>query len=310
MNHDIRLIVAAIVSLVAVSGCSVESSGNSGLSAHKPAAIEAPIERMTTPADQAGRPWAPAATADITPGVQTYTQDGQCTTNFVFVDDAGNTYIGQSAHCAGTGESKEGDGCTSGSLPLGTPVTFNRGGSLLSNGEVIASGELAYSSWITMQQLAEKDVNTCAYNDFALVKIDAADVGRVNPSVPFWGGPADINTTDANPDDQVFGYGNSSFRFGITELSPQTGTSNADDTSDGGWSHKLTAPTPGVPGDSGSAFLDAHGRALGTLSTMSLSLPVENAVGDLSRELAYARDHSGITGLKLVLGTEPFDPSS
>jgi hypothetical protein len=30
-------------------------------------------------------------------GVQTYTQDGQRTTNFVFVDDVGNTYVGQAA---------------------------------------------------------------------------------------------------------------------------------------------------------------------------------------------------------------------
>ncbi len=116
--------------------------------------------------------------------------------------------------------------------------------------------------------------------------------------------------TGVNPGDQVFGYGNSSFRFGITELSSQKGMSSADDPADGGWSHQLTAPTPGVPGDSGSAFLDGNGRALGTLSTMSLSLPVENAVGDLGRELAYAREHSGIAGLRLVLGTEPFDPSA
>ena len=33
------------------------------------------------------------------------------------------------------------------------------------------------------------DANTCAYNDLALVKVAAADVTKVNPSIPFWGGP-------------------------------------------------------------------------------------------------------------------------
>jgi hypothetical protein len=35
-------------------------------------------------------------------------------------------------------------------------------------------------------------------------------------------------------------------------------------------------------------------------------LPGENGVGDLARELAYAQQHSGIPGLRLVEGTEPF----
>ena len=52
--------------------------------------------------------------------------------------------------------------------------------------------------------------------------------------------------------------------------------------------------TPGVPGDSGSAFLDADGNALGTLSTLAIA-PVagSNGVGDLSRELSFAQANSG-----------------
>jgi hypothetical protein len=34
-----------------------------------------------------------------------------------------------------------------------------------------------------------------------------------------------------------------------------------------GWSHTVYTVTPGIPGDSGSAFLDASGNALGVLST-------------------------------------------
>jgi hypothetical protein len=64
-----------------------------------------------------------------------------------------------------------------------------------------------------------------------------------------------------------------------------------------------------VPGDSGSAFLDAEGNALGTLSTLALApLAGSNGVGDLAHELAYAQATSGIAGLRLVPGTEPFSP--
>ena len=47
--------------------------------------------------------WAPADRATIHPGVQTVTDGaGQCTSNFIFTRGS-DTYIGQSAHCSGTG---------------------------------------------------------------------------------------------------------------------------------------------------------------------------------------------------------------
>ena len=67
--------------------------------------------------------------------------------------------------------------------------------------------------------------------------------------------------------------------------------------------------TPGIPGDSGSGVPDAEGNALGVLSTLALApLPASNGVGDLDHELTYARANSGISGLQLVPGTEPFSP--
>lgn len=251
--------------------------------------------------------WAPADSAEITPGVQTYTQGGQCTANFVFTDAADNVYLGQAAHCSGTGEATDTNGCDAGTLDLGTPVTFNRGGSLLGSGTQVGAGTLAYSSWNTMQDRGESDANTCAYNDFALIKVNAADVAKVNPSIPFWGGPVGINTSGTSAGDRVYSYGNSSLRGGIEALSPKTGISLG--SSGGGWTHALYTLTPGVPGDSGSAFVDGEGRAVGTLSTLGLApLPASNNIGDLGRELAYAQQHSGISGLELVEGTEPFSP--
>jgi hypothetical protein len=291
-----------------IGACSGATSA--GLS-DAPAASTAsrpPDAGLTVAAADAGHQWADTGKATIRPGMQTYTQgSGQCTTNFVFVDNTSTVYLGQAAHCAGTGKENETNGCKTSGLPLGTPITFNKGGSITGNGTVVGKGQLAYSSWLTMHQRKEADANTCAYNDFALVRIPAADAPKVNPSIPFWGGPTGITTTGTKQLDRVFSYGNSSIRGGVTALSPQEGVSRGDDPALGGWSHTLSSPTPGIPGDSGSAYLDPSGNALGTLSTLGLSIPAINSIGDLNRELTYARAFSGIPGLRLVLGNERFD---
>jgi hypothetical protein len=237
--------------------------------------------------------WAPAASATIHPGVQTVTAGAQCTANFIFTA-GGNTYIGQAAHCSGTGAATDTDGCLAGSLPLGTAV------------EVTGAshpGTLAYNSWLTMQANGETSADVCAYNDLALVKLDPADVGKVNPSVPGFGGPTGVGGASATGDD-VFSYGNSSLRFGITQLSPKRGI--VVSTEGNGWSRTVYTVTPGIPGDSGSGFLNGSGQAIGVLSTVALApLAASNGVGDLSRELTYARAH-GLSDLALANGTEPF----
>ncbi len=269
------------------------------------AATSAPAS--AAPKKHARASWAPADTATIHPGVQMYTDGAQCTANFVFTDGNGATYVGYAAHCAGTGEATDTNGCDAGSLPLGTKVDFVEGGSLVTEGTRVGGGTLVYSSWLTMQQRNETDENTCAYNDLALVKVDAADAAKVNPSIPFWGGPVGINTAGTAAGDTVYSFGNSSLRGGVEELSPKQGTSLG--TEGDGWSHPVYTMTPGVPGDSGSAFLDAEGNALGVLSTLAIApLAGSNGVGDLSHELAYAQANGGISGLRLVPGTEPFSP--
>ena len=92
--HDPRKLVAVLAALIAVAAL-----------AFLPAAASA---------------WAPAASAPIHPGVQTNTEgSGQCTSNFIFTEGS-DTYIGQAAHCSGTGEATETNGCDAASLPLGT----------------------------------------------------------------------------------------------------------------------------------------------------------------------------------------------
>lgn len=240
--------------------------------------------------------FAPADTATVHPGVQTYTDGAQCTANFVFTQGT-DVYIGQAAHCAGTGGSTETDGCRAGSLPLGTPVEVD-GAS--------RPGTLVYSSWLTMQRVGERDTNTCRYNDFALIRLDPADVASTNPSVPFFGGPTGLDRDGTRAGQSVYSYGNSSLRLGLSPLSPKEGTSVGD--AGGGWSHTVYTVTPGVPGDSGSGFLSSDGTANGTLSTLAIApLAASNGVSDLSRELDYLRaKDASFAGIELALGTEPF----
>jgi hypothetical protein len=270
------------------------------------AAVVATAGLMTGPASAAPT-WAPADTAEIHPGTQMYTEGAQCTANFVFSDSSGAVYVGYAAHCAGTGAATDTNGCDAASLPLGTKVDFVEGGSLAGEGTKVGSGTLAYSSWLTMQKNNENDQNTCEFNDLALVKVDAADVGKVNPSIPFWGGPVGLNTDGTAQGETVYSYGNSSLRGGIEQLSPKQGSSLGSDSD--GWNHPVYTVSPGIPGDSGSAFLDADGNATGVLSTLQIApLVGANGVGDLAHELAYAQQNSGIAGLSLVPGTEPFSP--
>jgi hypothetical protein len=236
--------------------------------------------------------WAPASTAAVHPGVQTFTDGAQCTANFVFTNGS-DTYLGQAAHCSGTGSSTDTNGCTSASLPIGTDVDVTG---------ARVEGKLAYNSWLSMQSSGTTDDETCQYNDLALIKLDPSDVANTNPSIPKWGGPTGVGTAAAL--DDVYSYGNSELRGGITQLSPKRG--KVVQVSAGGWSYSLYTLTPGIPGDSGSAFLNADGQALGILSTVAIApLPLSNGVGDIGREIAYARAH-GFPDLTLVNGTEAF----
>jgi len=238
--------------------------------------------------------WAPADSATIRPGNQTFTDGAQCTSNFVFYDAANTVYLGQAAHCSGTGGATETNGCDSGSLPNGTPVEIE---------DASQPGTMVYNSWIAMQQAGETNADTCDFNDLALIRVSPADAGSVNPTIPFWGGPTGL--TGSVPDgDKVLSYGNSSLRLGIRELSPKEGLKIA--TEGNGWSHEVYTATPGIPGDSGSAFIDRQGRAFGVLSTVQLApLAGSNGVGDLSREIAYMESHGG-PDVTLANGTEPF----
>lgn len=186
-----------------------------------------------------------------------------------------NVLIGYAAHCAGApgNAATDTDGCRAPSLPLGTPVTI-RGAS--------QPGTLVYSSWLAMQRAGERDRNACQHNDFALVRLHPADVGRSNPTVPLFGGPNALDRDGTRSGEPVASWGSSSLRLGVTRLSPKRGYSL------------------------GSGVLDTRGSAIGTLSTVgSTPFPLSNGVSDLQRQMAYARVN-GAPGLTLIPGTVAF----
>lgn len=240
---------------------------------------------------------APTSAPTIHPGVQTDTAGGACTANFVFTD-GDDLYLGQAAHCAGTGAATSVNGCEAGSLPIGTPVDIEGASQ---------PGTLVYSSWLAMQAVDEDDINACQFNDFALVEVAEADEVRVSPTIPF-GGPTGIDTDGTEPGETVYTYGDSPLRQGL--LPARSGTTSG--TVGDGWSHVALFPaTPGIPGDSGSPVVNEDGAALGVLVTLGVApSPATNGVTDLQRALSYANAHvaeSQLDGpVSLVDGNEPF----
>ena len=239
--------------------------------------------------------WAPASTARIHPGVRVASASGQCTSNFVFTNGS-DVLLGQAAHCTATSGPTSTNGCRQAQppLPLGSPIEIDG---------AQRPGTLAYSSWNAMIAAGEQDAATCAYNDFALVRIDPADVPRVNPSVPAWGGPRGFGKSQTGK--AVHTFGNSDLRLGIRKLSPKTGATVFTDQT--GWRYDVATVTPGVFGDSGSPILNSSGRALGIVVTITAVPPGLNGVTSLEHAMAYARAH-GMPGLTLVDGTKKFNP--
>jgi hypothetical protein len=240
---------------------------------------------------------ASAATATITPGATLLAQldartASECTADFVFSSGSA-LYIGFSAHCTAASDAENASGCSASTLPLGTPIEI-RG----RNGRE-EQGRLAYNSWRTMQQRGETTAALCSYNDFALVALDPAETDAVNPSMPVLGGPTGLDTDGLTTGEDVYSFQPNNGGSGV-----KSGVAVSD--AGGGRSHRVAITPPGVPGDSGSGFLDAQGRAVGVLSTEFFDARHTNGVTDLALALAYANSYGDLGRLTLVPGTEPF----
>jgi hypothetical protein len=269
------------------------------------AAVLALLTVLAPPSATAGpSAWASVTTASIRPGVPVSTETGGCTSNFVFTErrttstgTRTDVLLGLAAHCFSLGDASQTD-CTTPSRGIGSRAVVQG---------ARYPATLVYSSWRTAQTTGERNVDACLTNDFALVRLDPRDHGRVNPSLLYFGGPHGVRGSATGVGDLVHTYGSSSLRLGVTQLSPKRGT--ATGTTNSGWNHRVYTATPGVPGDSGSAVLDESGRALGILVTLEAApFPASNGVTDLAKALSYARGKTG-RDYRLANGTQPFrDP--
>src|ERR1700754_300014 len=103
MRVSARGTVVSAATLAVVGVCAVAA----------PTALAAPVQ-AAAPGSPVVTGWAPAGRAAVHPGVVTETAGGgSCTANFVFTD-GDRVLLGQAAHCAGTGDATETDGCDSG----------------------------------------------------------------------------------------------------------------------------------------------------------------------------------------------------
>ncbi|MEJ3652780.1 serine protease [Actinomycetes bacterium KLBMP 9759] len=260
----------------------------------------APPEAVAAPQD---RGFGSAAEATITPGALMITPIAEgrastCTASFVFTGSGSAhgraVYLGYAAHCAVAEGAVRADGCSAQVLPLGSPVAVQgRDGGRI-------GGRLAYSSWLAMQGRGESADELCALNDFALVEIDPAAVGLVNPTVPEVGGPDGIDTDGTDPGETVYSYQPNN--GGALEVGVVLGSSTD------GLTHRVRSAKPGGRGDSGSGYLDEYGRASGVLSTQFVDAAQTNGVTDLARALGYANRYGGIGRVALVKGTRYFSP--
>ena len=231
----------------------------------------------------------------IHPGVQMYTEGAQCTANFVFTDrERPGLRRLRRALRRDRVRRPTPTAATTASLPLGTRVRFAEGGSLAGDGETVGRGRLAYSSWLTMQRRGTRSANTCAYNDLALVRVDAGrSSSKVNPSVPFWGGPVGLDTDGiAAGRHRATATATPACGPASTELGPKQALSLGEEG--GGWTPPSTPrprASPATPAAASSTR--TAGRSARCPRSRSRPWPASNGVGDLRRELRFARKHVG-----------------
>lgn len=260
-------------------------------------------------------------TATVHPGIELWIPNGGsfngCTANFVFSNGSA-TFIGMAAHCAGTG----GDTQTSCDSPvegngipvfIGEPVVGTSSGAVELNGpETVGPpiGTMVYNSWVTMQAkgLADPKTPACQYNDLALIHVSPGI--SVDPTVPVFGGPNGLSGIPAQGS-TVYSYENSTLRQGLEPLSPKVGISLGPTAGSDGWNTLVDTFTPGIPGDSGSGFLDANGDAFGVLSTITVSVgtagaALGNGVNSLAKELTFLNGTGALGSVGLVDGTSSF----
>ena len=277
---------------------------------------------LLAPMTASAAPAAPAGPGAVGPGVQVATPVGDngaefCTANFLYSGGGseghseqhgdgwgehqskatgGDLYLGVAAHCNAAADAMSSvDGCTEPVMPEGTEVAI-RG----RDGKTY-SGTVAYNSWVTMQAKGEKDPALCNLNDLELIKLDPEAAAVADPTVPNFGGPTALDTDGTQNGEKVYSYQPNQLvatpnKQGISLGQPDPRT------------HVVATVPPGVPGDSGSGYLDADGKAFGLLSSL-MTPTTTNGVTDIAKALEYAAENGSVGKVSLVTSDVPFAPA-
>lgn len=214
-----------------------------------------------------------------------------CTSNFLFHSPGNRTlYLGTASHCVVFG------------LSPGDRVPIHA-----TDGSVI-DGTLVYCSFGAIQ-----GSDTCpdeatldagdAWNDLALIEIDAEDRHLAHPAVLHWGGPTGV----AAPDELVQGepamtYGSTRYREAARALDAREGYVWSGDAR----VTRIQFEVPSIQGDSGSPVISGDGLAIGVVRYLgevsAEPMPVTvNGISNLAPMLESASEH----GLDIEVSTWP-----
>lgn len=230
---------------------------------------------------------APPPDRTISPGDQVVTAGRSCSAGFVF-RRGHRTYISYPASCALVPGSAPVASCHARALRPGTRVTF------VDRGRTIGVGRLAWTSVRAMRRAGTSDHRTCAGIDFALVRVVGRSLSKVDPDLPFWGGPTRMGPL---PRERAL-------LFGFTRDTARQRPHPAGSLVLRQTSQRLVLsglwPVPAVRG---AGLVDGRGRAVAMVTGVGADGRAV-AVG-LAGAVGWVREH-GAKGLRLVPGTEPF----
>lgn len=245
-------------------------------------------ERLTegvgpdTPDEPYAPGWPDPDAALLRPGVLIRTPERDCPSTFLFArPDNGTLFLATTSYCAR-------------GLPVGTVGTVGDSEHLV---------VLAYSSFITMSEVGERDTEALEYNDFAVFYVDSGARADAHPALLGRAGPVGLVPGDG------FGLGD---RLVVHEptssVSPALAGGWRDTTVTGrvgAWALLVHGAPPTLPGSTGGAVLTPEGEAVGVLVNLGVNPnPGANGVARLDTMLAYAAKHANLDIVLATWGSE------
>ena len=232
----------------------------------------------------------PTAADGVGPGdwIEITQADGTvgCTANFVWVDTAGNHYLGTAGHCLLpqpdplTGEGGLAEATAAKLATIDTDIKictssclFGGQAGFLLNGSVGTEIDLGRAGFYARQYPDGKP--DALGDDFALIKLPAGL--PIRPGVPVWGGPTGAGTLEAGGTVCLYGNGE-----GVGETFPtkaRSGVGMSVEADGNGGPPSWYANIPSFEGDSGAAVVNCTLGPNGLVGTTAVGLLTDLVVG-------------------------------